>query len=69
MDYRLDGLFLKNLRSPLCGTEMVLWMYIESALICTICGSQGFAPHWDDIEAFILQTEGAKHWQVGGISS
>ncbi|KAJ1481442.1 hypothetical protein T484DRAFT_1899432, partial [Baffinella frigidus] len=25
---------------------------------------QGFAPHWDDIEAFILQTEGAKHWQV-----
>ncbi|ESN91945.1 hypothetical protein HELRODRAFT_116230 [Helobdella robusta] len=27
-------------------------------------GTQGFAPHWDDIEAFILQVEGKKHWQV-----
>lgn len=26
--------------------------------------SQGFAPHYDDIEAFILQTEGRKHWQI-----
>jgi len=27
-------------------------------------GSQGFAPHWDDIEAFVLQLEGQKHWRV-----
>ncbi|CAL4139169.1 unnamed protein product, partial [Meganyctiphanes norvegica] len=27
-------------------------------------GTQGFAPHWDDIEAFILQLEGKKHWKV-----
>lgn len=26
--------------------------------------SQGFAPHYDDIEAFVLQLEGAKHWRV-----
>lgn len=26
--------------------------------------SQGFAPHYDDIEAFILQLEGCKHWKV-----
>ncbi|XP_028171033.1 bifunctional lysine-specific demethylase and histidyl-hydroxylase NO66 [Ostrinia furnacalis] len=26
--------------------------------------SQGFAPHYDDIEAFILQAEGKKHWRV-----
>ncbi|CAG4929820.1 unnamed protein product [Colias eurytheme] len=26
--------------------------------------SQGFAPHYDDIEAFILQTEGKKRWRV-----
>eukprot|EP00979_Chaetoceros_neogracilis_P003004 scaffold506_cov217-Chaetoceros_neogracile.AAC.2 len=25
---------------------------------------QGFAPHYDDIEAFILQLEGYKHWRV-----
>ena len=27
-------------------------------------GKQGFAPHWDDIDAFILQLEGAKRWRV-----
>ncbi|OQR93849.1 nucleolar protein [Achlya hypogyna] len=27
-------------------------------------GTQGFAPHYDDIEAFLLQVEGAKHWKV-----
>ncbi|XP_059841599.1 ribosomal oxygenase 1 [Hypanus sabinus] len=27
-------------------------------------GNQGFAPHYDDIEAFIIQLEGAKHWRV-----
>ncbi|XP_072932916.1 bifunctional lysine-specific demethylase and histidyl-hydroxylase NO66 [Epargyreus clarus] len=26
--------------------------------------SQGFAPHYDDIEAFILQAEGKKHWKI-----
>jgi hypothetical protein len=26
--------------------------------------SQGFAPHWDDIEAFCLQLEGSKRWKV-----
>jgi len=27
-------------------------------------GSQGFAPHYDDIDAFILQLEGKKSWTV-----
>lgn len=27
-------------------------------------GSQGFAPHYDDIEAFCLQLEGKKRWKV-----
>lgn len=27
-------------------------------------GSQGFAPHYDDIEAFVLQVEGKKRWRV-----
>lgn len=26
--------------------------------------SQGFAPHYDDIEAFILQIEGKKRWKI-----
>ncbi|ESO87692.1 hypothetical protein LOTGIDRAFT_194127 [Lottia gigantea] len=27
-------------------------------------GTQGFAPHYDDIEAFILQLEGRKNWKL-----
>uniref|UniRef100_A0A6M2DLP5 Bifunctional lysine-specific demethylase and histidyl-hydroxylase n=1 Tax=Xenopsylla cheopis TaxID=163159 RepID=A0A6M2DLP5_XENCH len=27
-------------------------------------GSQGFAPHYDDIEAFVLQIEGKKRWKL-----
>ncbi|XP_074662230.1 ribosomal oxygenase 1-like [Tubulanus polymorphus] len=27
-------------------------------------GSQGFAPHYDDIEAFVIQLEGKKHWRL-----
>jgi hypothetical protein len=27
-------------------------------------GSQGFAPHWDDIDAFVLQVEGEKRWRL-----
>lgn len=30
----------------------------------TPANSQGFAPHYDDIEAFVLQIEGAKNWKV-----
>ena len=26
--------------------------------------SQGLAPHWDDVEVFVLQVEGAKAWRV-----
>ncbi|WP_430930579.1 JmjC domain-containing protein, partial [Pseudomonas aeruginosa] len=26
--------------------------------------SQGFAPHWDDIDAFVLQLEGTKRWRL-----
>uniref|UniRef100_A0A8D3DVL2 Bifunctional lysine-specific demethylase and histidyl-hydroxylase n=1 Tax=Scophthalmus maximus TaxID=52904 RepID=A0A8D3DVL2_SCOMX len=27
-------------------------------------GTQGFAPHYDDIEAFVVQLEGKKHWRT-----
>lgn len=30
----------------------------------TPANSQGFAPHYDDIEAFVLQVEGKKRWKI-----
>ncbi|KAG8444130.1 hypothetical protein GDO86_009347 [Hymenochirus boettgeri] len=30
----------------------------------TPADTQGFAPHYDDIEAFVVQLEGKKHWRV-----
>eukprot|EP01006_Ploeotia_vitrea_P047000 TRINITY_DN67078_c4_g1_i3.p1 TRINITY_DN67078_c4_g1~~TRINITY_DN67078_c4_g1_i3.p1 ORF type:complete len:674 (-),score=332.69 TRINITY_DN67078_c4_g1_i3:17-2014(-) len=30
----------------------------------TPAGTQGFAPHYDEIEAFVLQVEGAKRWRL-----
>ena len=30
----------------------------------TPAGAQGFSPHYDDVEVFILQTEGSKHWRL-----
>lgn len=38
--------------------------FIGSNVYLTPPGSQGFAPHYDDIEAFIIQLEGKKHWKL-----
>ena len=27
-------------------------------------GTQGFAPHYDDVDVFLLQLEGKKEWRV-----
>ena len=27
-------------------------------------GTQGFAPHFDDVDVFLLQLEGKKHWRL-----
>ncbi|XP_066532221.1 ribosomal oxygenase 1 [Hoplias malabaricus] len=35
-----------------------------SNVYLTPAGTQGFAPHYDDIEAFLMQLEGKKHWRV-----
>lgn len=37
---------------------------VGSNIYLTPAGTQGFAPHYDDIEAFVLQLEGKKRWRV-----
>ncbi|XP_041469685.1 ribosomal oxygenase 1-like isoform X2 [Lytechinus variegatus] len=38
--------------------------FVGANIYLTPPGSQGFAPHYDDIEAFVLQLEGKKHWKL-----
>uniref|UniRef100_F6QEW4 Bifunctional lysine-specific demethylase and histidyl-hydroxylase n=1 Tax=Monodelphis domestica TaxID=13616 RepID=F6QEW4_MONDO len=37
---------------------------VGSNVYITPSGSQGLPPHYDDIEVFILQLEGKKHWRL-----
>ena len=37
---------------------------VGSNAYLTPAGAQGFAPHYDDIEAFVLQVEGRKRWRL-----
>ncbi|XP_060090478.1 ribosomal oxygenase 2 [Heteronotia binoei] len=37
---------------------------VGSNVYITPPGSQGLPPHYDDVEVFILQLEGEKHWQL-----
>ncbi|CAB4043787.1 bifunctional lysine-specific demethylase and histidyl-hydroxylase NO66, partial, partial [Paramuricea clavata] len=38
--------------------------FVGANVYLTPPNSQGFAPHYDDIEAFVLQLEGKKHWRL-----
>jgi hypothetical protein len=39
---------------------------VDAAMFLTPRGSQGFDPHFDAVDAFILQIEGSKHWRLYG---
>lgn len=38
--------------------------FVGANLYLTPPGTQGFAPHYDDIEAFVIQIDGEKLWKV-----
>uniref|UniRef100_A0A915DGW4 Bifunctional lysine-specific demethylase and histidyl-hydroxylase n=1 Tax=Ditylenchus dipsaci TaxID=166011 RepID=A0A915DGW4_9BILA len=44
--------------------QEVLCSFVGANNYLTPANSAGFAPHWDDVDAFIVQTEGRKHWKV-----
>ena len=31
---------------------------------CGLAGTQGLAPHYDDVEIWVCQTEGSKRWRL-----
>jgi lysine-specific demethylase/histidyl-hydroxylase NO66 len=53
---------------PLHAVLLALERHFNCACGCnaylTPAGTQGFAPHYDDIDAFVLQLEGRKRWRL-----
>lgn len=57
-------MFLPNLHFFNVTLQDYFGCYVGTNIYLTPANSQGFAAHYDDIEAFILQIEGRKHWKV-----
>ncbi|VDM09846.1 unnamed protein product [Wuchereria bancrofti] len=44
--------------------QEVFGCFVGANTYITPANAAGFAPHWDDIDAFLLQLEGRKHWKI-----
>ncbi|VDK39422.1 unnamed protein product, partial [Gongylonema pulchrum] len=44
--------------------QEVFGCFVGANTYITPANKAGFAPHWDDIDAFLLQLEGRKHWKL-----
>ncbi|EFO28064.1 hypothetical protein LOAG_00418 [Loa loa] len=44
--------------------QEVFGCFVGANTYITPANTAGFAPHWDDIDAFLLQLEGRKHWKI-----
>ncbi|OON18806.1 cupin family protein [Opisthorchis viverrini] len=56
--------FFSNIREHLSLLQEYFGCFVGANVYLTPPGSQGFAPHYDDIEAFVLQLEGTKRWRI-----
>lgn len=72
-DYYRNGCSVRLLNPQTYHTELrelntrlqeVFGSFVGANAYLTPPNSQGFAPHYDDIEAFVLQIEGEKMWRV-----
>ncbi|KAL3310964.1 hypothetical protein Ciccas_010460 [Cichlidogyrus casuarinus] len=56
--------FYEPLQKTLNILQEFYGCFVGANVYLTPPNSQGFAPHWDDIDAFVLQVEGKKCWRV-----
>ena len=56
--------YSRNIWKYLSLLQELFGTCVGSNVYLTPAGTQGFAPHYDDIEAFVLQLEGKKRWRV-----
>ena len=55
---------LPRLHTLLHQLDQSLGMQCGANSYLTPAGTQGFSPHYDDVDVFIVQTEGAKRWRL-----
>ncbi|PSC74527.1 bifunctional lysine-specific demethylase and histidyl-hydroxylase MINA [Micractinium conductrix] len=48
----------------LAALERQLGCLVGANTYLTPPGTQGLAPHWDDVEIFVVQTQGSKRWRL-----
>ncbi|KAH8420460.1 hypothetical protein KR009_010607, partial [Drosophila setifemur] len=56
--------YLAGLRQVCSMMQEYFHCLVGANVYLTPPNSQGFAPHYDDIEAFVLQVEGKKRWRL-----
>ncbi|KAH8415793.1 hypothetical protein KR222_001116, partial [Zaprionus bogoriensis] len=56
--------YLSGLRQVCTVLQEYFHCLVGANVYLTPPNSQGFAPHYDDIEAFVLQVEGRKRWRL-----
>ncbi|OAD57531.1 Lysine-specific demethylase NO66 [Eufriesea mexicana] len=56
--------YISKLHSLNATLQEIFGCFVGANSYLTPPNSQGFAPHYDDIEAFILQIEGKKRWRL-----
>mmetsp|Transcript_14583 Transcript_14583/g.26151 ORF Transcript_14583/g.26151 Transcript_14583/m.26151 type:complete len:519 (+) Transcript_14583:93-1649(+) len=58
--------FVDVLHGPISQLEAEFSTLWGANVYLTAAGTQGLAPHYDDVEVFVVQTEGSKRWKVHG---
>ncbi|KAK6637255.1 hypothetical protein RUM44_007669 [Polyplax serrata] len=56
--------FIPNIKLLMVTLQEFFHCFVGSNIYLTPPGTQGFAPHYDDIEAFVLQLDGEKQWKI-----
>ncbi|PRW61282.1 bifunctional lysine-specific demethylase and histidyl-hydroxylase MINA [Chlorella sorokiniana] len=56
--------FSDELWRLLAALEGQLGCLVGCNAYLTPAGTQGLAPHWDDVEIFVVQTQGSKRWRL-----
>ena len=56
--------FNKNIWRLINLLDLHFGMFVSANSYLTPAASQGFSPHYDDVDIFVMQTEGSKRWRL-----